>query len=75
MRRLQISEKMRELMTGYYMMGLQAECNAWITSGAPVELLHALDIYPVYPENHGALIGATKFGGYYCCLLYTSPST
>ncbi|MEG9195187.1 MAG: 2-hydroxyacyl-CoA dehydratase subunit D [Archaeoglobales archaeon] len=66
MKRLRISEKMRELMTGYYMAGMQAECNAWITSGAPVELLHALDIYPVYPENHGALIGATKLGGYYC---------
>lgn len=66
MKRLRISEKMRELMTGYYMAGMQAECNAWITSGAPVELLHALDVYPVYPENHGALIGATKLGGYYC---------
>ncbi|MEM0301758.1 MAG: 2-hydroxyacyl-CoA dehydratase subunit D [Archaeoglobaceae archaeon] len=66
MRRLEISEKMRELMTGYYMAGMQADCNAWITSGAPVELLHAFDVYPVYPENHGALIGATKFGGYYC---------
>jgi len=65
MRRLQISERMRELMTTYYLAGMQAECNAWITSGAPVELLHALDIYPVYPENHGALIGAAKMGSHY----------
>ncbi|MDI9611062.1 MAG: 2-hydroxyacyl-CoA dehydratase subunit D [Archaeoglobales archaeon] len=65
MRKLQSSEKMRELMASYYMQGRQAECNAWITSGAPVELLYAMDIYPIYPENHGALIGATKLGSYY----------
>ncbi|MCS7130486.1 MAG: 2-hydroxyacyl-CoA dehydratase subunit D [Archaeoglobaceae archaeon] len=65
MRKLQSSERMRELMAGYYMQGHQAEFNAWITSGAPVELLYAMDIYPVYPENHGALIGATKLGSYY----------
>ncbi len=65
MRKLMSSDRMRELMGHYYMQGHQAEFNAWITSGAPVELLYAMDIYPVYPENHGALIGATKLGGYY----------
>jgi bcr-type benzoyl-CoA reductase subunit B len=33
---------------------------AWITSGGPVELLHCFDIIPVYPENHGAMCGATR---------------
>jgi benzoyl-CoA reductase/2-hydroxyglutaryl-CoA dehydratase subunit BcrC/BadD/HgdB len=32
---------------------------AWITSGGPVELLHCFDVIPVYPENHGAMCGAT----------------
>ncbi len=31
---------------------------AWVTSGAPVELLRAMDVFPVYPENYGALCGA-----------------
>lgn len=65
MRRLKIAEKMRNLMTGYYMLGHQASVRAWVTSGAPVEILYAMDVYPVYPENHGALIGAAKLGSYY----------
>jgi benzoyl-CoA reductase/2-hydroxyglutaryl-CoA dehydratase subunit BcrC/BadD/HgdB len=31
---------------------------AWVTSGAPVEILSALDYKVFYPENHGALCGA-----------------
>jgi len=31
---------------------------AWVTSGAPVELLLPFGIYPVYPESHGALCAA-----------------
>ena len=30
---------------------------AWVTSGAPVELLRAMDFYTHYPENHGAICG------------------
>ncbi len=30
---------------------------AWVTSGAPVEILRAMDIPVVYPENFGALCG------------------
>ncbi len=33
---------------------------AYVTSGAPVEMLHALDVLTVYPENYGALCGARK---------------
>ena len=39
---------------------------AWITSGGPVEPLIAMDIIPVYPENHGAMIGAAKMGEDLC---------
>ncbi|MBS4022337.1 MAG: 2-hydroxyacyl-CoA dehydratase [Dethiobacter sp.] len=35
---------------------------AWCTSIAPVEFLRALDVLPLYPENHGAIIGAKKMG-------------
>lgn len=33
---------------------------AWVTSGAPVELLRALDFYTFYPENHGAVCGVSR---------------
>ena len=57
---------MREIMTAYYIDAKTARQNnkkvAWITSGGPVEPLIAMDIIPVYPENHGAMIGASKMG-------------
>ncbi len=65
LKKLVSSSRMKQLMGGYYMMGRQAEFNGWVTSGAPVELLYAMDIYPVYPENHAALIGAAKMGEHY----------
>ncbi len=33
---------------------------AWLTSGAPVEIVRALNILPIYPENYGALCGARR---------------
>lgn len=33
---------------------------AWVTSGAPVELLRAFKIHPVYPEQYGALCSTRK---------------
>ena len=41
---------------------------AWVTSGAPVELLRAFDFYTIYPENHSALVGAKKQGAAYCSI-------
>lgn len=61
---------MRDLMTTYYLEALSAAQNnkqvAWITSGGPVEPLVAMDIIPVYPENHGAMIGSAKMGEDLC---------
>ncbi len=58
--------KMKEIMTVYYMEAKSARVGgrkvAWITSGGPVEPLIAMDVIPVYPENHGAMIGASKMG-------------
>jgi benzoyl-CoA reductase/2-hydroxyglutaryl-CoA dehydratase subunit BcrC/BadD/HgdB len=33
---------------------------AWCTSVGPAELLHAMGFQVYYPENHGALLGATR---------------
>jgi benzoyl-CoA reductase/2-hydroxyglutaryl-CoA dehydratase subunit BcrC/BadD/HgdB len=68
--RLRASRKMKELMTLYYMGAKMAEGKdkkiAWITSGGPVEFLIAADIIPIYPENHGAMLGASKMSVELC---------
>jgi bcr-type benzoyl-CoA reductase subunit B len=65
-RKFKSAKKMREIMTSYYIDAKTARDNgkkvAWITSGGPVEPLLAMDIVPVYPENHGAMIGASHMG-------------
>ena len=69
-RKIKAAAKMKEIMTSYYIAAKTAEQNgkkvAWITSGGPVEPLIAMDIIPVYPENHGAMIGASKMGVELC---------
>jgi bcr-type benzoyl-CoA reductase subunit B len=69
-RKIKSARKMRDLMTTYYLDALSARQNnklvAWITSGGPVEPLVAMDIIPVYPENHGAMIGSAKMGEDLC---------
>jgi bcr-type benzoyl-CoA reductase subunit B len=69
-RKIKCVKKMKEIMTHYYIEAKTAEQNAkkvaWITSGGPVEPLIAMDVIPVYPENHGAMIGAAKMGADLC---------
>ena len=69
-RKIKSAKKMRDIMTTYYLDALSAKQNnklvAWITSGGPVEPLVAMDIIPVYPENHGAMIGSAKMGEDLC---------
>jgi benzoyl-CoA reductase/2-hydroxyglutaryl-CoA dehydratase subunit BcrC/BadD/HgdB len=69
-RRLKASQKMKELMTRYYVGAKMAEGTdkkiAWITSGGPVEFLIAADIIPIYPENHGAMLGASRMSVELC---------
>lgn len=61
-----IAIKMRQLMAKYYKDAKLGKYKfkkiAWITSGGPVEPLISMGIIPVYPENHGAMIGARKMG-------------
>lgn len=68
--KIKSAKKMRDIMTAYYLDAMTAAQNnkqvAWITSGGPVEPLLAMDIIPVYPENHGAMIGSSKMGEDLC---------
>ena len=61
---------MKEMMSAYYLEAKNAAENgrkvAWITGGGPVELLIAMDVIPVYPENHAAMCGAFKMGVELC---------
>ncbi len=65
-KKLKSEKRMKEIMTAYYIDAKTARQNnkkvAWITSGGPVEPLIAMDIIPVYPENYGAMIGASHMG-------------
>ncbi len=62
--KLETRRKLNELMTRYYGAAKMSEGSnqkiAWITSGGPVEFLYAMDIIPIYPENHGAMCGITR---------------
>ncbi len=68
--RFKRTKTMKDIMTVYYSEAKSARLTgkkvAWITSGGPVEPLIAMDVIPVYPENHGAMIGASKMGGGLC---------
>ena len=66
-RKIKTVKRMKEIMTAYYIdaktAGQTGKKVAWITSGGPVEPLIVMDVIPVYPENHGAMIGASRMGG------------
>jgi benzoyl-CoA reductase/2-hydroxyglutaryl-CoA dehydratase subunit BcrC/BadD/HgdB len=53
-------EKMKALMTRYYIEAktTREKPIAWVTSGAPVEFLYAMDVLPIYPENYAAMCAA-----------------
>ncbi len=65
-RKIKSVKRMKEIMTNYYIEAKTADQHkkkiGWITSGGPVEPLIAMDVIPVYPENYGAMIGASKMG-------------
>jgi bcr-type benzoyl-CoA reductase subunit B len=57
------SARMKELMSRHYLQARYAtgvRKVAWVTSGAPVEILQALGFLLIYPENHAALCGARR---------------
>ena len=62
-RKLATSKDLTCLMTRYYatrkVVGKMRPL-AWVTSGAPVEILLGMGVATVYPENYGALVGAQR---------------
>jgi benzoyl-CoA reductase/2-hydroxyglutaryl-CoA dehydratase subunit BcrC/BadD/HgdB len=62
-RKLATSKDLTRLMTRYYatrkVVG-RVRPLAWVTSGAPVEILVGMGVATVYPENYGALCGAQR---------------
>ena len=60
MTQLAAYKKMKGLMTNYYIEAktTREKPIAWITSGAPVEFLYAMNVLPIYPENYAAMCAA-----------------
>jgi bcr-type benzoyl-CoA reductase subunit B len=66
---LACADRLKQIMTRHYFLSRfapGAKKVAWVSSGAPVELLRVFDFYTVYPENHGALCGASKMAPEIC---------
>ncbi len=61
---IQATGQMKKLMGGYFMElmgeGASDKKMAWCTSVGPAELLLALGFNVYFPENHGAMLGATR---------------
>ena len=66
---LQSRHELRRIMTRHYGLARYVKGVrpvAWVTSGAPVELLRAFGCYTLYPENHSAVCGARRMGPELC---------
>jgi benzoyl-CoA reductase/2-hydroxyglutaryl-CoA dehydratase subunit BcrC/BadD/HgdB len=62
-KRLKTAPELQRLMERHYASARHLRLGrplAWVTSGAPVEILRAMGILAVYPENYAALCGARK---------------
>jgi benzoyl-CoA reductase/2-hydroxyglutaryl-CoA dehydratase subunit BcrC/BadD/HgdB len=69
-RRIRSTAAYRRLMMAYYFIAKHpswfAKKVAWITSGGPVEPLYAMGVLPFYPENYGAMCGASRMSVSLC---------
>ncbi len=67
---LRTAAKLKELLTAHY-RDLQAAGEdpgrrvAWCSGSGPAEILRAMGLTPYFPENHAALIGASRQTGRY----------
>ena len=62
-RKLEVAKELARMMIRYYAkMKITSRLQpvAWVSSGAPVEVLVALGVLPLYPENYGAILGAQR---------------
>jgi benzoyl-CoA reductase/2-hydroxyglutaryl-CoA dehydratase subunit BcrC/BadD/HgdB len=68
-KKLRTTKDLNRLMTRYYTKSRiigRLKPMAWVTSGAPIEILVAMGIASVYPENYGALCGARQVATSLC---------
>lgn len=66
---LKANARMSQLLSGQYLRGRFTQGVrkvAWHSSGAPIEILAALDFFLYTPDNHAAMCGARKLGAEYC---------
>jgi benzoyl-CoA reductase/2-hydroxyglutaryl-CoA dehydratase subunit BcrC/BadD/HgdB len=63
MSRLHAQDKLKTVLKDYF-AGLAAPI-AWCSSAGPAEILRALGFHVYFPENHGALLGASRTAGPY----------
>jgi benzoyl-CoA reductase/2-hydroxyglutaryl-CoA dehydratase subunit BcrC/BadD/HgdB len=61
--RLESQRRLKKLLNEYF-HGLSGPL-AWCTSAGPAEILRALGFEVYFPENHGALLGASRTAGKY----------
>lgn len=65
---LKANARMSELLSRQYLKGRFTQGVrkvAWHSSGAPIEILQALDFFLYTPDNHAAMCGARKLGAQY----------
>ncbi len=69
-RKINSTSTYRRLMMAYYFVvkhpNWLGKKVAWITSGGPVEPLYAMGVLPFYPENYGAMCGASRMSVSLC---------
>jgi benzoyl-CoA reductase/2-hydroxyglutaryl-CoA dehydratase subunit BcrC/BadD/HgdB len=61
---IQALRSLKQINIDYYGAAHMAKANgkfiAYVNAFTPVELLYAMDMIPIYPENHAVIIGARK---------------
>lgn len=54
------TQKLKQVMKDYFISFREAKKIAWCTSVGPAELLRSFGFEVYFPENHGALLGASR---------------
>ena len=65
---LEATARMSQILADQYFRGRHVngvKKVAWFSSGAPIEILQALDFFLYTPDNHAALCGARRLGAPY----------
>ena len=64
MRPIESLKQLKQINIDYYGAAHMANQNgkfiAYVNAFTPVELLYAMDMIPIYPENHAVILGARK---------------